>query len=133
MNIINIDGENLHILWTTWEISMKFSGNDLWFTYDKKPGLHPLFRRYILAKATRVGGSHLPIATKPGRVMTWKITWQTKTIISPLLQCLWPPNLPGWSLSWGAPSNMTFNEMVLLRSCDSLKRLYLNFHKAYDY
>ena len=26
MNIVDIDGENLHIFWTTWEISMKVSG-----------------------------------------------------------------------------------------------------------
>ena len=28
-----------------------------------------------------------------------KITWQTKTIISPVLQCLWPRNLAGWRLT----------------------------------
>ena len=27
MKIINIDGGNLHMFWTTWGISMKFSGN----------------------------------------------------------------------------------------------------------
>ena len=26
MKIVNIAGENLHIFWTTWGISMKFSG-----------------------------------------------------------------------------------------------------------
>ena len=25
-----------------------------------------------------------------------KITWQTKLIISPLPQCLWPPHVAGW-------------------------------------
>ena len=30
MKIVNIEGENLHILWTTWWISMIFSGLDLW-------------------------------------------------------------------------------------------------------
>ena len=25
MKIVNIDGENLHVFWTAWEISMKFS------------------------------------------------------------------------------------------------------------
>ena len=30
MNIVNIDGENLHIFWTSWEISMKYSGK-MWF------------------------------------------------------------------------------------------------------
>ena len=28
-----------------------------------------------------------------------KITWQTKAIIAPLPQCLWPPNLAGWWLT----------------------------------
>ena len=54
------------------------------------------------------------MATKLGRLLTypkqlspiklldtlaayfWKITWQSKTIKSPLPLCLWPPNLPGW-------------------------------------
>ena len=27
---------------------------------------------------------------------SWKIMWQTKTIIPPQPQCLWPPNLLGW-------------------------------------
>ena len=31
-------------------------------------------------------------------LITWscKITRKTKTITSPLSQCLWPPNLAGW-------------------------------------
>ena len=31
-------------------------------------------------------------------LITWScnITWQTKTILSPLAQSLWPPNLLGW-------------------------------------
>ena len=34
-------------------------------------------------------------------LITWfyEITWQTKTIISPLPQNLWPPNLTGWWLT----------------------------------
>ena len=27
MKIVNIEGEDLHIVWTTWGISSKFSGN----------------------------------------------------------------------------------------------------------
>ena len=56
----------------------------------------------------------MPMATKLGRVATYhevlppikscnpstawscKITWQTKTITSPLPQCLWRLNLAGW-------------------------------------
>ena len=53
-----------------------------------------------------------------------KVTRQTKTIISPLLQCLWPPNLLGCEtyveelLSY---SHMTFNHVLLFRLRDSLK------------
>ena len=32
MEILNIDEENLHIFWTTWEISMKFFGKKQGFT-----------------------------------------------------------------------------------------------------
>ena len=47
---INIDGVNLHISWTTWEILMKFSGK-MWLIIilegTKNQGLHTLSRRYI--------------------------------------------------------------------------------------
>ena len=35
------------------------------------------------------------------RFIAWscEITWQSKTIISPLLRCQWPPNLAGWWLT----------------------------------
>ena len=38
----------------------------------------------------------LPIKLNDALIM-WssKITWKTKTIISPIPQCLWPPNLAG--------------------------------------
>ena len=38
-------------------------------------------------------------------LVTWlcKVTWQTKTIISPQSQCLWPPNLAEW---WLISSNI---------------------------
>ena len=35
MKIANIDRESLHIFWTTWEISMKFSGK-MWFMIISK-------------------------------------------------------------------------------------------------
>ena len=56
----------------------------------------------------------VPMATRLGRMVTFldvllpikshdslimwpcEITWQTKTTISPLSECLWPPNLAGW-------------------------------------
>ena len=38
---------------------------------------------------------------------TWScdITWQAKTIISPLSQCLWPQNLVECNLYWKAPTH----------------------------
>ena len=36
-------------------------------------------------------------------ICSFKITWQTKTIIYPLPECLWPPNLEGrWLTLWGS-------------------------------
>ena len=41
MKIVNIDRENYHIFWTTWRISMNFSGK-MWLTtvlkFTKKQG-----------------------------------------------------------------------------------------------
>ena len=69
-------------------------------------------------------------------LITWshKITWQTKIIISPRPQCLWPPNLTGWWaewLIWGAPSHkVTFllkviyaTKWQLLKICYLRQRL----------
>ena len=50
IKIANIDREILHISWTTWAISMKFSGKNI--KSHKKPGFHPSFRRYIFRKST---------------------------------------------------------------------------------
>ena len=46
-----------------------------------------------------------------------EITWQIKTVISQLLQCLWPPAWQGADLPLGVPnrySHLTFNLVVLL-------------------
>ena len=40
MKIANIDGENLHIFWTTWGISMNFLGK-MWLFRKNKQG--PIF------------------------------------------------------------------------------------------
>ena len=45
MKTVNIEEENLHIIWTTWVISMKFSGKK-----SQKTGLHPLSRKHIFRK-----------------------------------------------------------------------------------
>ena len=53
MKIANIEKENLHVLWTTWEISIKLS-EKMWLiiilNVTKKAALHPLFRKYIFRK-----------------------------------------------------------------------------------
>ena len=70
-------------------------------------------------------------------LVTWscEITWQTKTIISPIQQCLWPPILAGWwdiegLLPW---SHMTLWLRVPTRSLDKLKPLYLHYCSVYGY
>ena len=63
MKIANIDRETLHNFWTTWEIAMKFSGKMCLtiLKFTKKPGFHPLLRRYIFRKP-QVGGQIDPPA-----------------------------------------------------------------------
>ena len=61
MKIVNIDidGENVQIFWTTWEISMIFSGK-MWLMVilkvKKNGASSSLSRRYVLGKTTGVGG-----------------------------------------------------------------------------
>ena len=47
MKTVNIDGENLYIFWTTWDISMKFSGK-MWLMVilkvAKRQTLPPLYK-----------------------------------------------------------------------------------------
>ena len=57
MKIANIDRESLHIVWTTWAISMKYSGKICLITLlqaTKKTKFHPFFKRYIFQKNTGV-------------------------------------------------------------------------------
>ena len=75
-----------------------------------------------------------PMASKRGRMVTYlepispikllnpfitwscKITWQTKTSISPLLQCLCQPNLAGWWHTFRVSyrySRVAFNQVIL--------------------
>ena len=50
MEIVNIDGENFHIFWTTWkEIFRKDVTNDN-IKSHKKPGLHLFSIKYNLGK-----------------------------------------------------------------------------------
>ena len=48
MQIVNIDGENLHIFWTTWGVSMKF--------WEKKQGFTLSLGDTFFGKPQRVGG-----------------------------------------------------------------------------
>ena len=53
MKIANIDREVLHNFWTTWGISMKFSGKmDLMIILEatKNPGFHPPFEETFFEK-----------------------------------------------------------------------------------
>ena len=53
MKIVNIDGENHQIFWTTWGILVKFSGN-VWIMIilklKKKTGPHPLSLKHTFLK-----------------------------------------------------------------------------------
>ena len=42
-----LEGENVHIFWMTWGISMRFSGDRWPMIILKVTGFHPLFRKYI--------------------------------------------------------------------------------------
>ena len=70
-------------------------------------------------------------------LITWsfKITWQTKTIISLLTYWLWPPNLTGWWLNSRSSKpwrHMTLWSLGLTRSRDKLKPC-LHCHSAYGH
>ena len=55
MKIVNVEGENLHIFWTVWRISMPFTVK-MWLMIilknHKNPGLRPFLKTYILGKNT---------------------------------------------------------------------------------
>ena len=68
--------------------------------------------------------------------ITWSsdITWQTKSIISPLPQCLWKPNWLRWWLIWRVykpESQIVLWSHGLARSRDKWKPLYLHYQSAY--
>ena len=52
MNKINIEEENLHILWTTWGISTNFSEKMRLMIISQKIGLHPVSEKCIFGKTT---------------------------------------------------------------------------------
>ena len=61
-------------------------------------------------------------------LVTWssKVTWKTKTIISPPPQCLWLPSLSGWwiALRGSFPCYSTLWSRDLAKSLDKLKPFY---------
>ena len=85
MKIVNFDGENLHILWSTWGISIKCLGKIYGNIKSlKKPGLHHLSRRYIFGRTTGVEEAHLsPIPPPTPHTHT-----QTQTHIRTSSPCL---------------------------------------------
>ena len=56
-------------------------------------------------------------------LITWsgKIMWQIKTITTPLLQSLWPPNWQDDSLPWGPPTGQIKTIISLLKESMSTK------------
>ena len=67
-------------------------------------------------------------------INTWscKVSWQSKTIISPLPQLLWLPNLADWWFTLRSSYqfiDMTFYSRGLVKSRGKLKTLYLCYHK----
>ena len=67
--------------------------------------LQPLIT-HVTNREYCISTTAMPTATKFGRVLTHhkglplintdEIMWRPKNIISPLTECLWPPNLAGW-------------------------------------
>ena len=99
-----------------------------------------------------ISTTRVSLATKLGKMVTcfdkllpiksydplipWscEITWHTKTITSPLPQCLWPPNLTSWWLTLRGSYPQRYSTIWsrgLTRSLDKLKQLYLYYHDAY--
>ena len=73
-------------------------------------------------------------SNEPLMIWSCEIRWQTKTIISPLIQYLWPPNLAGLWLTLIAIHSkcyMTFWSRGLSRSCEKLKSWYIHYQDAY--
>ena len=67
---------------------------------------------------------------------SWEIMLQTKTTISPIPQCLWPPNLVGrWlTLSGSHPqSYLNIDHLVLLNQVTNWKHYIFHYCIAYDH
>ena len=105
--------------------------------------LKSLYLPYKVSMARKLGktGTYLegllPLKSHDAMI-TWscEITWQTKTIISPLPQCLRPPNMAAWQLTWMGSypySHINLWFCGLAKSFDKLKLLNLHNHSAYGH
>ena len=104
------DGENLHIFWKTWEISIKFS-RKMWLIIDirnpKQRGLHPFSKRCSFGKATKGSNSLSRLKIKKeilqvcikfylyccfgylglSNIIGWEYHWQYMKLLVPLILC----------------------------------------------
>ena len=80
-------------------------------------------------------GWPLPIKSNdPLNKKSCEIMWQTKTIISSLPQCPWPPNLGGWWLTFRSSYPSCYSTLwscSLARLCNRLRLLYLHYHNVH--
>ena len=93
----------------------------------------------MVTKIGRLVTNHerlLPITSHDTLIMWFfKITWETRTFISLLSQCLWPPNLAGlWLTISGSRSKILlfFWSRGLTRSREKLKAVYPHYHSVYS-
>ena len=133
----------------TWQ-----DGHLPWWAWTRKitwPFDHIVLQDHVTNWNYYISTTVVPMVTKLGRMVTYlellltiklfnglitwscKVTWHTKTIISPLLECLWSPKLAEWWLTLRGKSHMILWSRGLLRSRDKLKLLYLQYHPAYGH
>ena len=62
-----------------------------------------------------------------------KTTRQTKTIIFPVPQWLWPLNLIEWWLNLNSSTYLTLWSCSFAGSCDKLKQFYIHYYRFYDH
>ena len=113
-----------------------------------------ILQGHVSNKNHWISFTRVPMATKLDRIVTyldgilpikshdsfitwsWEIMLQTKTTISPIPQCLWPPNLVGrWlTLSGSHPqSYLNIDHLVLLNQVTNWKHYIFHYCIAYDH
>ena len=110
--------------------------HDLLITWQNKTIIYPL-SQWPLYKVGRwyiTLSSSQPIALPdPSIAWSFKTMWQSKTFISPLSQCLWPPNVEGLLRTlrnYDLFIHITFYSSGVAGSSENLKA-YLNYHNTY--